>query len=115
MGHDCSSQGADIPPDARKDGGAPRLYLLKVRRLTCFVTHSTCCSTMSCPELSRSESAESVMQDINGAFQPGVLTALVGVSGAGKTTLMDCLAGVCALTSTPRVGPWALAHHCLAD
>ena len=26
------SQGADIPDDARKDGGAPRLYLLKVRR-----------------------------------------------------------------------------------
>eukprot|EP00250_Pteridium_aquilinum_P022353 c25359_g2_i2 orf=102-4673(+) len=34
-----------------------------------------------------------LLQDVSGAFKPGVLTALVGVSGAGKTTLMDVLAG----------------------
>ncbi|KAK4487143.1 hypothetical protein RD792_006458 [Penstemon davidsonii] len=34
-----------------------------------------------------------LLRDISGAFRPGVLTALVGVSGAGKTTLMDVLAG----------------------
>lgn len=39
------------------------------------------------------ESRLQLLRDISGAFRPGVLTALVGVSGAGKTTLMDVLAG----------------------
>lgn len=34
-----------------------------------------------------------LLRNVTGAFQPKVLTALVGVSGAGKTTLMDVLAG----------------------
>ncbi len=34
-----------------------------------------------------------LLRGINGAFCPGVLTCLMGVSGAGKTTLMDVLAG----------------------
>ncbi|KAK4267500.1 hypothetical protein QN277_024273 [Acacia crassicarpa] len=34
-----------------------------------------------------------LLQDVSGAFRPGVLTALMGISGAGKTTLMDVLAG----------------------
>jgi ABC-type ATPase with predicted acetyltransferase domain len=34
-----------------------------------------------------------LLNDISGTFRPGVLTALMGVSGAGKTTLMDVLAG----------------------
>ncbi|KAL8037545.1 hypothetical protein ABFX02_11G046400 [Erythranthe guttata] len=40
-----------------------------------------------------SEDKLQLLNDITGAFRPGVLTALVGVSGAGKTTLMDVLAG----------------------
>ncbi|CAI7855803.1 unnamed protein product [Closterium sp. NIES-53] len=34
-----------------------------------------------------------LLRNVSGAFRPKVLTALVGVSGAGKTTLMDVLAG----------------------
>ncbi|XP_057981312.1 pleiotropic drug resistance protein 2-like isoform X2 [Malania oleifera] len=34
-----------------------------------------------------------LLRDVSGAFRPGILMALVGVSGAGKTTLMDVLAG----------------------
>ncbi|KAK9815219.1 hypothetical protein WJX72_000157 [[Myrmecia] bisecta] len=33
-----------------------------------------------------------LLKGITGAFRPGVLTALMGASGAGKTTLMDVLA-----------------------
>ncbi|KAJ6824204.1 ABC transporter G family member 42-like [Iris pallida] len=34
-----------------------------------------------------------VLKDVTGSFRPGILTALMGVSRAGKTTLMDVLAG----------------------
>lgn len=34
-----------------------------------------------------------LLVNVTGTFRPGILTALVGVSGAGKTTLMDVLAG----------------------
>ncbi|XP_043691781.1 pleiotropic drug resistance protein 2-like [Telopea speciosissima] len=39
------------------------------------------------------ESRLQLLRDVSGSFRPGILTALVGVSGAGKTTLMDVLAG----------------------
>ncbi|XP_042498756.1 pleiotropic drug resistance protein 1-like [Macadamia integrifolia] len=34
-----------------------------------------------------------LLKGVSGAFRPGVLTALMGVSGAGKTTMMDVLSG----------------------
>lgn len=34
-----------------------------------------------------------LLREVTSSFRPGVLTALMGVSGAGKTTLMDVLAG----------------------
>ncbi|EFJ07897.1 ATP-binding cassette transporter [Selaginella moellendorffii] len=34
-----------------------------------------------------------LLHNVSGALRPGVLTALIGVTGAGKTTLFDVLAG----------------------
>ena len=48
-----------------------------------------------------------LLYDISGAFRPGRLTCLMGVSGAGKTTLMDVLAG--RKTGTPHTAP--LGHQ----
>lgn len=59
-----------------------------------FFSHNTLCKLFQ--ELKQqgiSEDKLQLLNEITGAFRPGVLTALVGVSGAGKTTLMDVLAG----------------------
>ncbi|KAL9463515.1 hypothetical protein AB3S75_001346 [Citrus x aurantiifolia] len=48
------------------------------------------------PEMKEQGVAEDklrLLNEVTGAFRPGVLAALMGVSGAGKTTLMDVLAG----------------------
>ena len=50
-----------------------------------------------------------LLTDINGCFRPGVLTCLMGVSGAGKTTLMDVLAGP--KTGTHPHTSWVVVHH----
>jgi ABC-type multidrug transport system ATPase subunit len=41
----------------------------------------------------RSRPELQLLSGIDGVFAPGVLTALMGSTGAGKTTLMDVLAG----------------------
>ncbi|GJU56361.1 plant PDR ABC transporter associated protein [Tanacetum coccineum] len=39
------------------------------------------------------ENRMQLLRDVSGALRPEILTALIGVSGAGKTSLMDVLAG----------------------
>ncbi|KAJ6826621.1 ABC transporter G family member 42-like [Iris pallida] len=44
-------------------------------------------------EKGMAENKLQVLKDVTGSFRPGILTALMGVSRAGKTNLMDVLAG----------------------
>ncbi|KAH9560799.1 hypothetical protein CY35_06G126700 [Sphagnum magellanicum] len=61
------------------------------------LTFHNVCYYVDMPKAMKGEGVTSdklqLLRNISGAFRPGVLTALVGVSGAGKTTLMDVLAG----------------------
>ncbi|KAF9621341.1 hypothetical protein IFM89_019427 [Coptis chinensis] len=40
-----------------------------------------------------SDSRIQLLHEVSGSFRPSVLTCLMGVSGAGRTILMDVLAG----------------------
>ena len=51
-----------------------------------------------------------LLRDCSGAFRPGILTALVGSSGAGKTTLMVRLHA-----SPVQAGPSSSVSWTLAD
>ncbi|RQM21793.1 hypothetical protein B5M09_012019, partial [Aphanomyces astaci] len=41
----------------------------------------------------KNKTSRQLLKDTHGSFQPGSLTALMGSTGAGKTTLMDVIAG----------------------
>ncbi|RHY22490.1 hypothetical protein DYB32_009490 [Aphanomyces invadans] len=41
----------------------------------------------------KNKTTRQLLKGIHGCFQPGMLTALMGSTGAGKTTLMDVIAG----------------------
>lgn len=44
-------------------------------------------------ELGITDDRLQLLREVTGTFRPGILTALMGITGAGKTTLMDVLAG----------------------
>ncbi|KAL2643201.1 hypothetical protein R1flu_010788 [Riccia fluitans] len=75
--------------------GSKKGMILPFRPLA-LTFHNVCYYVDMPPEMKR-EGVESnrlqLLRNVSGAFRPKVLTALVGVSGAGKTTLMDVLAG----------------------
>ncbi|KAF2301529.1 hypothetical protein GH714_025541 [Hevea brasiliensis] len=62
-----------------------------------FITFDEIRYSVDMPQEMRSQGVTEdkleLLRGVSGAFRPGVLTALMGVSGAGKTTLMDVLAG----------------------
>ncbi|KAL4575281.1 hypothetical protein LXL04_022123 [Taraxacum kok-saghyz] len=82
-------------PERKENGSKKRGMVLPFKPLSLAFNHVNYYVDM--PAEMKAQGQEDahlqLLQDVSGAFRPGILTALVGVSGAGKTTLMDVLAG----------------------
>ncbi len=53
------------------------------------------------------KNAKTILHQMNGSFKSGHLSAILGPSGAGKTSLMNILAGLkCAFLNFPFVAHW---------
>ncbi|CAI7740193.1 unnamed protein product [Closterium sp. NIES-53] len=97
MGHTIEptlSRDLSVPPTTTRGMVLPFLPLP--------VAFHNVCYWVDMPPAMRSHAAHAagnsatrlqLLRNVSGAFRPKVLTALVGVTGAGKTTLMDVLAG----------------------
>lgn len=67
--------------------------VINTTRKICLFNLSSSCSYQEMKTQGVEDERLQLLRDVSGAFRPSILTALVGVSGAGKTTLMDVLAG----------------------
>ncbi|XP_024516623.1 ABC transporter G family member 31 [Selaginella moellendorffii] len=85
----------DVAALEKRDSGKKKGMILPFQPLS--LTFLKMCYYVDMPAEMRSQGLTDarlqLLRNVSGAFRPGVLTALVGVSGAGKTTLMDVLAG----------------------
>ncbi|KAF1863633.1 hypothetical protein Lal_00030702 [Lupinus albus] len=91
---DVNNQGTELRNKGREDTNAKGMILpfqpltMTFHNVNYFVDMPKEISKQGIPE-----TRLQLLSNVSGVFSPGVLTALVGSSGAGKTTLMDVLAG----------------------
>ncbi|KAK9279099.1 hypothetical protein L1049_012774 [Liquidambar formosana] len=95
VGDDVGGQESEMSPTSPKDGSKKKGMILPFQPL--MMTFHDINYFVDMPKEMRSkgipEKKLQLLSNVSGVFSPGVLTALVGSSGAGKTTLMDVLAG----------------------
>ncbi|KAL5814771.1 hypothetical protein ACOSQ4_025412 [Xanthoceras sorbifolium] len=94
-GEGVNSQEAGLSTKSSQEGGKKKGMILPFQPLAMtfhnvnyFVDMPKAMTSKGVPE-----KRLQLLSNVSGVFSPGVLTALVGSSGAGKTTLMDVLAG----------------------
>ncbi|KAK7275991.1 hypothetical protein RIF29_17120 [Crotalaria pallida] len=94
-GRDVNNQGTELKTRSPREDSDAKGMILPFQPLT-MTFHNVNYFVDMPKEISKQGIPETRLQllsNVSGVFSPGVLTALVGSSGAGKTTLMDVLAG----------------------
>ncbi|PNT56531.2 hypothetical protein POPTR_001G251100v4 [Populus trichocarpa] len=94
-GNDATAQEFELNRSSLNEGSKNKGMILPFQPLT-MTFHNVNYFVDMPKEMSKQGITEKKLQllsYVSGVFSPGVLTALVGSSGAGKTTLMDVLAG----------------------